>query len=913
MKTINNKPIHFRQIQPMRISNKLTLIYGVTLAIFASCTPEKSPFDVSPADSMDPKRMEQPYPSISIPADADMESPVWKGIDLSPVPPVVPVSANEQLKSFVLQPGYKLEPILSEPQIREPASIQFDGNGRMYVLELRTYMQDIDANGELMPTSRISRWEDTDNDGVYETSVIFLDSLVFPRYVVPFGKNTILSMESNEDNVYKYTDTDGDGKADKKELFASGLGRSGNVEHQTSFLTWTMDNWMYSTYNSRRIRWTPDGVIQEPTGNPWGQWGVTQDNYGQTWFQDGAGGIPQSFQFPLVYGNFGVKGQLKEGFREPFSLVKLADFQPGMREAKPDGSLNNVTGSAGNDVFRGDRLPEELQNKYFYGEPVARIVRQVNVEKTDGLSYIQNPYREAQSEFIQSTDPLFRPVDIATAPDGTMYIVDMYRGIIQQGNWTQDGSYLRTKIQQYQMDDVSGNGRIWRLTYAGMERNKEKPKMLDETSAELVRHLSNPNGWWRDKAQQLIILNQDKSVVKDLENLVNTSDNELTRIHALWTLEGLNSLKLATVKKLMKDPNPQIRIQALRASETLYKYGEKSLAADYKEMVKDSSKDVALQALLSGYVLTIDQSEEWINSTLKADQSEGIQVVGTQLVERMAKEKELAATQYAPRELALFTKGKSIFDSYCSTCHGAKGLGTPTGGGELIAPAFSGSPRLMGHPEYAVKTLLHGLNGAIDGKEYEGVMISMDTNDDEWIASVVSYIRNDFGNKGSFVSPEFVTELRKETVNKEGTYDFDELIGEIPKALTLQDNWKVTASSTALQGVGSTKDPSYAFSYKGWKTETAQNPGMWFVVELPKDRNLNEIQFNSGDKEFPKKYTISISKDGKSWNKVASKSGEKGMNTAQWKTSENARFLKIEATEKGEEPWAMKSLTLYAR
>lgn len=897
----------------MRISNKLIFSCTVSLAIFSNCTPEKSPFDVSPADSLDPKRMEQPYPTISIPADADMESPVWKGIDLTPQPPLVPVSANEQLKSFVLQPGYKLEPILSEPQIKEPASIQFDGNGRMYVLELRTYMQDIDASGELMPTSRISRWEDTDNDGVYETSVIFLDSLVFPRYVVPFGKNTILSMESNEDNVYKYTDTDGDGKADKKELFTSGLGRSGNVEHQTSFLTWTMDNWMYSTYNSRRIRWTPDGVIQEPAGNPWGQWGVTQDNYGQTWFQDGAGGIPQNFQFPLVYGNFSVKGQLKEGFREPFSLVKLADFQPGMREAKPDGSLNNVTGSAGNDVFRGDRLPKEIQNKYFYGEPVGRIVRQVNVEKSEGLSYIQNPYREAQSEFIQSTDPLFRPVDIATAPDGTMYIVDMYRGIIQEGNWTQDGSYLRTKIQQYQMDDIIGNGRIWRLTYEGMERNKEKPKMLDETSAELVRHLSNPNGWWRDKAQQLIILNQDKSVVKDLENLVNTSDNELARIHALWTLEGLNSLKLDMVKKLMKDPNPQIRIQALRASETLYKYGEKSLGADYKEIVKDSSKDVALQALLSGYVLTIDQSEEWINSTLKADQSEGIQVVGTQLLERMSKEKELAATQYAPKELALFTKGKTIFDSYCSTCHGAKGLGTPTGGGELIAPAFSGSSRLMGHPEYAVKTLIHGLNGALDGKEYEGVMIAMDSNDDEYIASVISYIRNDFGNSGSFVSPEYVAQLRKETAGKEGTYQFDELVGEIPKALTLQDNWKITASSTALQGVGSTKDPSYAFSFKGWKTETAQEPGMWFQVELPKERNLTEIQFNSGDKEFPKKYTVSLSTDGKSWKQVANGSGEKGMNTIQWKSVENTRFLKIEANESGEEPWAMKSLTVYAR
>ncbi|WP_192349872.1 discoidin domain-containing protein [Algoriphagus sp. Y33] len=892
---------------------KLLLSCSISLVVFSNCTPEKSPFDISPADSLDPKRMEAPYPSISIPEGTDMESPRWKGIDLSPQPPVVPLSANEQLKTFVLQPGYKLEPILSEPQIREPAAIQFDGNGRMYVLELRTYMQDIDANGELMPTSRISRWEDKDNDGIYETSVIFLDSLIFPRFVVPFGKNTILSMESNEDNVYKYTDTNNDGKADKKELFATGLGRSGNVEHQTSFLTWTMDNWMYSTYNSKRIRWTPDGVIQEPTGNPYGQWGVTQDNYGQVWFQDGAGGVPQNFNLPIVYGNFAIKGQFKDGFREPFSLVKLADFEPGMRETKPDGSLSNVTGSAGNDVFRGDRLPKEIQNQYFYGEPVGRIVRQVQVEKSEGLSYIQNPYREAETEFIQSTDPLFRPVDMATAPDGTMYIVDMYRGIIQQGNWTQDGSYLRTKIQQYQMDDIIGNGRIWRLTYEGMERNKEKPRMYEETSAELVRHLSNPNGWWRDQAQQLIILNQDKSVVKELENLVNTSDNELTRIHALWTLEGLTSLDLALVKKLMKNSSPQIRIQALRASESLYKYGEKSLAADYREMIKDSATDVALQALLSAYVLNVDQVEELIKATLKENQAQGIQVIGTQLLERIAKEKELAATQYAPEELALFNKGKSIFDSYCSTCHGAKGLGTPTGGGQLIAPAFSGSPRIMGHPEYAVKTLLHGLTGAIDGKEYEGVMIAMDSNDDEWIASVISYIRNEFGNSGSFVSPEFVTQVRQETASREGTYQFDELIQEIPKALSYQDNWKITASSTALQGVGSTKDPSYAFSFKGWKTETPQESGMWFRIELPKERNLTEIQFDAGDKEFPKKYKVSLSVDGKSWTEVANGSGVKGLNTIQWKAEENARFLKMETVEKGEEPWAMKQLVLFAR
>jgi len=897
----------------MHLPPKFIAPFLFSIVIFSSCQKERSPFDVSPSESLDPKRTEVPFPSIAIPADVDMESPRWKGIDLTPVPPVIPLSANEELKTFILKPGYKMEPVLSEPQIREPAAIQFDGNGRMYVLELRSYMQDIDANGELFATSRISRWEDKDNDGIYETGVVFLDSLVFPRFVVPFGPNTILSMESNEDHVYKYTDTNNDGKADKKELFATGLGKSGNVEHQTSFLTWTMDNWMYSTYNSRRIRWTPSGVIQEPTGNPYGQWGVTQDNYGQVWFQDGAGGVPQNFQFPLVYGNFRVEGQFREGFRVPYSLVKLADFEPGMRETKPDGSLNNVTGSAGNDVFRGDRLPEELLGQYFYGEPVGRIIRQVKSEKEEGLTYIQNQYIDSESEFIQSTDPLFRPVDIATAPDGTMYIVDMYRGIIQEGNWTQNGSYLRTKIQQYQMDDIVGNGRIWRLTYDGMPRSKEKPRMYEETTAELVRHLEHPNGWWRDQAQQNIILRQDKSVTTDLEKMVNTSNNELARIHALWTLEGLSSLKPETVRKLMKDPSPAIKIQALRASETLYKYGEKSLASDYQNMANDPDPSVAIQALQSAYILKVNESEKLLQESLSTNKAKGVQLVAGQILEKMGEAKKLASTQYTPDQQVLFTKGKTIFDSYCATCHGEKGLGTPTGGGNLIAPAFSGSSRILGHPEYAVKTLLHGLTGSIEGKEYEGVMIAMNTNDDQWIAAVVSYIRNEFGNKGSFIDADYVRKVRRETETRKSNYNYDELISEIPKALFPQDTWKVTASSTALQGVGSTRDPSYAFGFKGWKTETPQESGMWFQIELPKEYNLAEIHFDAGEEQFPKKYTISVSEDGTKWVKAGSGTGLKGVNTASLENRAFGKYVRIQAEEKGEQPWAMKNLKLFAR
>lgn len=899
----------------MHPSLKFLLLSSISICFFSGCSEQKSAFDISPVERLDPKRMEPPYPKIPIPEEADLESPRWKGIDLTASPPVVPKSVSEQMGTFILKPGYKIDPVLTEPHIKEPAAIQFDGNGKMYVLELRSYMQDIEATGELLPTSRISRWEDRDNDGVYEEGVVFLDSLVFPRFVVPFGPNTILSMESNEDNVYKYTDTDNDGRADRKELFASGLGRSGNVEHQTSFLTWAMDNWMYSTYNSRRIRWTPDGVIQEPTGNPYGQWGVTQDNYGQVWFQDGAGGVPANFQFPIVYGNFQVEGQFREGFRVPYSLVKLADFEPGMRETKPDGSLNNVTGAAGNDVFRGDRLPKELVGEYFYGEPVGRIVRQVSSQKEEGLTYIQNKYIESESEFIQSTDPLFRPTDMATAPDGTMYIVDMYRGIIQEGNWTQEGSYLRTKILQYQMDDIVENGRIWRITYEGMPRNTEKPRMFEESPAQLVLHLEHPNGWWRDKAQQLLILRQDQSVAGDLVRMLETSTNELARIHALWTLEGLRALETGMVKKLMKDANPNIRIQALRASETLNKYGEKSLEEDYRNLALDKDPGVVIQALQSAYLLKVEGVEKLLQSSIKSNKAKGVQVVAGQILEKMEEAKQLAATQYSPAERELFNQGKTIFDSYCATCHGVKGLGTPTGGagGVLIAPGFSGSPRIQGHPEYAVKTLLHGLTGAIEDKEYEGVMIAMDSNDDQYIAAVVSYIRNEFGNKGSFVDPKYVAQIRQDTQDRTSNYTYDELIQEIPKILFPQDDWKVTASSTALQGVGSTRDPTYAFSFKGWQTETAQEPGMWFQVELPQPVVLAEIQFDSGEEQYPQKYTVSVSEDGIDWSEVAHGTGGKGNNAIRWENQSKVKFIRMQILQKSDHPWAMRRLSLYAR
>jgi hypothetical protein len=502
------------------------------------------------------------WPVVALPEGADTTTAYWKGIDLDPKPPVLPLSPDDEQEKFLLQEGYQIEPVLTDPDIQQPAAITFDGNGRMYVLELRTYMLTLESDGTLNPVSGISRWEDKDNDGDYEAGGLFVDSLVFPRFVLPVGPNSILTMESNADDVYKYTDTDNDGKADKKEFFTDNFGRAGNVEHQQAFLYWGMDNWLYSTVNPFRVRETEQGVIRESTASNHAQWGITHDDDGKLWFQGGSSGLPSYFQFPVHYGDYIVEKNFAEGFDIPWgAAVLVSDMQGGMGQIRmPDGTLNRVTGASGNDMFRGHRLPADLKGKYFYGEPVARIVREISIEEKEGLMTLHNVFQSEQSEFIRSTDPLFRPVDMATAPDGTMYICDMYHGIIQEGEWTPEGSYIRVKIQQYQLDKVVGLGRVWRLSHKDFKRDKTQPRMYDQSSSELVAHLSHENGWWRDMAQQVLVQRQDKSIAPALMDLVHNSPRLEPRFHALWAMEGTGTLDASLVKELMKDPNPRMRV-----------------------------------------------------------------------------------------------------------------------------------------------------------------------------------------------------------------------------------------------------------------------------------------------------------------------------------------------------------------
>lgn len=869
-------------------------------------------FSCKPSDQ-DPKN----WPVVKLPSDADTTSEYWKGVDLSPKPPVLPLPINEERAKFLLPEGYSMEAVLTEPKIEQPAAISFDGNGRMYVLELRSYMLTADSKGTLEPVSGISRWEDLDNDGVYEKGGLFVDSLVFPRFVLPYGPNSILTMESNADIVYKFTDTNNDGKADKKEFFTDNFGRAGNVEHQQAFLYWGMDNWLYSTVNAFRVRETEYGVIRESTASNHGQWGITHDDDGKLWFQGGASGVPSYFQFPIHYGDYIVRDHFAPGFHVPWgAAIKLADLQPGMGAVRqPDGSLNQVTGSAGNDIYRGDRLPSSLYGEYFYGEPVARIVRHIHADVKDGLSTLHNVYQKDSSEFIRSTDPLFRPVDMATAPDGTLYIVDMYHGIIQEGEWTPVGSYLRAKIEQYQLDKVIGLGRIWRLTHKEKERDQTKPRMYDESSAKLIKHLEHPNGWWRDMAQQILVQRKDKTVTDALVKLVQRSSKIESKFNALWVLEGIGTLDSVLVISLLSDPNPRMRKMALWLSESLYKAGIKSLDKNYLQMMNDSDTEVKMRALMIGRLLKIPGTVEKAKAILKADTIiVGLKIVARQIIEPPVVNAFFgrANPNFNDEQKALVEKGSKIYAGLCSSCHGTLGNGTPAAGGRLVAPSFINSARIQSHPDYIVKSLLHGIMGPIQKESYTGIMMApMKKEKDEWIAAIASFIRSNFENEATILSSAEVAKIRKETAQQTKMYSFDSLWYSIPKVISLESSWKVIASHTGEIRKGSTASALGAFNFEGWTSGISQAAGMWYSIEFSNViEKLTEIHFRSQpiNRGFrgtgppslhtsPSEYDVEVSLDGHTWNKVIDKGVGAGASSVIRFNPVKAKFVRILLTK----------------
>ncbi|HEY9154338.1 MAG TPA: discoidin domain-containing protein, partial [Opitutaceae bacterium] len=823
-------------------------------------------------------------------------------------------SPAEAAKQFALPPGYSLEVVLSEPDIAEPVMIAFDGDGRIYVAEMLTYMQDVDGKGEMEPRSRVSVHESTRHNGVFDKHTIFADHLLLPRMLLTLDNHHVIIGETNTSDLYSYRDTNGDGKADEKQIWFEGGPHGGNLEHQPNGLLWALDNGIYSTYNGYRLRYTHGVVSKEEIPENQGQWGITQDNYGKVWFVNAGLELgPVHFQQHILYGRFSIEGEYPEDYTAVWPLGPTPDIQGGTFQLRANQTLNHFTATCGQDIFRGDRLPKDLRGDLLFAEPAGHLIRRTKVTVRDGVTHLENAYDK--SEFVRTKDRLFRPVNMVTAPDGTLYIVDMYRGIVQEGNWTREGSYLRQQIIKYDLAKEIGRGRVYRLVHKDFKPGPQ-PHMYEETTSQLVKHLGHPNGWWRDEAQKLIILRGDKSVVPQLRRLGEKSSNQFERIHALWTLEGLDAITPDLVRRALTDSDPEIRRTGIRLSEEfIMKPREEKLRAETETLLKDPDPNVVIQAMESIKRVGVPDAKELAKKTAESSKSVGVYAINEQL---WAEQKEDPFIQplLGTSGLKSYRDGRALFNSVCFACHGENGLGTPSGQGRTIAPPLAHSPQVLESADAMADIVMHGLQGVVDGKDYGAPMVPMGSYSDQQLADVLTYIRNSFGNRASAVTPAQIAAIRKQPHAKFWT--MAELEQKYPVLAIPRDRfvrrkeWKLSASHSPETLPGAVDDsPTTAYV-------TSKNPfvGMWVVVELPKPSIVKTIVMDStGTPDaYPNTYDVQLSDDGKTWSPAIATGHGETVTQIHIADPRRAKFVKItlvDKTKAGWTQWAISDLEFY--
>ncbi|AYB33764.1 DUF7133 domain-containing protein [Chryseolinea soli] len=705
------------------------------------------------------------------------------------------MTPEESRKAFRLPKGYHMELVADESMLSEPVAISWDANGRMFVTQMETYMQTVDTTGEHQKGSRVLLLEDTDDDGKMDKRSVFIDKLMLPRMILAVG-NELLVNETDTYDMYAYKDTNNDGVADeKRQVYHTDKKAFGNLEHQRSGLDWNLDNWIYITVDPVRFQYK-GGMIHADSliSGSNGQWGLTHDNYGRLFFsRAGAENAGSGFHINPSYGALDFADAYNDStFGAVWPIIKTPDIQGGLKRIREDTTLNHFTAANGQSIFRGDRLPKTLVGDYLIGEPVARIIRRAKVINTDGKRTLQNAYDK--EEFISSLDMNFRPVNTYTGPDGCLYIVDMNRGIIQEGTWTGEGSYLRKQILRLGLQKNIQHGRIWRLVHDGMTRGP-KPHMLDETPAQLVAYLDHPNGWWRDNAQKELVLRGDKSVVEDLKKIAAGKKGPLAeepsavgRIHALWTLSGLDAMDKDVLSEALEDDDAQVRKTAVWISEPYLKNGDEDVIEALEPLKDDADYDVRIQLVLSLSRSKSPKAKAIADDMLSKNQGNQMIASAEKALIKTEDIKKLGAKMGSlnPESRKLVADGAAIFNSLCATCHGAEGKGVPT----KLAPPLAGNfQRYSRKKDAMVRILLHGLTGPVDGKTYSENMVAMGANNDAWIASVLSYLRYDIGLSerrfpGSIgeefanrilVKPEEVKKIREESNGRKAPWTWEEL------------------------------------------------------------------------------------------------------------------------------------------
>ncbi len=495
------------------------------------------------------------------------------------VPPSPVLTVDEAIKTIKVAPGYHLEIEAADPLVGNPVAAAYGPDGRLWVVEMRAFMPDPDGKGEDAKVGAIVVLEDTDHDGRFDKRTVFADGLVLPRALALVDDGVLVG---EPPHLWFLRDTDGDGKADEKTEIASDYGTAANPEHTANGLMWAMDNWIYSANHNVRYRYLGHGKFAQELTFSRGQWGITQDNAGHLFHNNNSDplrydAVPWQYfaRNPGLTEAVGVNLQLVPADLRIWPIRVTPGVNRGYKSLDDTGRITAVTAACAPLIYRGDLMPD-LRNEAFVAEPSGNLIKRITLGPALDSLAGHNGYQDF--DFIASTDERFRPVNLMNGPDGALHIVDMYKGIIQHRIYLT--TYLRKQIESRNLVDGMGMGRLYRVVPDGVAVPRPVFDLAKESAAQLVTRLESHNGWWRDTAQRLLVERRDPAALSLLRALaVKPSAPAYSRLHALWTLEGVDGLDRSTLLTAMGDADATVCAAAIRLSEKLLAAGDAEIFA----------------------------------------------------------------------------------------------------------------------------------------------------------------------------------------------------------------------------------------------------------------------------------------------------------------------------------------------
>jgi len=519
-------------------------------------------------------------------------------------------SPKTSLKAMEARPGFSVELVAAEPLVMDPVDIAWGPDGRMWVCEMADYPRGIDNKDK--HGSRVAYLTDTDGDGRYDKRTLFAEGLGYANTVLPWRDGVLIVAAPR---IWFMRDTDGDGRADERRVLYEGFGE-GNEQHRSNGLAWGLDGWLYlangdsggeinsvKTKQSLKLggfdlRIRPDsGELEPATGIT--QHGRNRDDWGNWVGGNNSGAWQIALEDHYIRRNPRVPQPPTRngilGVIDLFPASQVLSHFSGYT-ALPAGAPGKMTSGCGYTFYRDSLFDRLVKPSIYLSCPVHNCVHREEIQWNGLLMQTSRSSDEASSEFLRSADSWFRPTAIRTGPDGALYIADMYRLVIEHPEWI-DKTLLAEMIADGRLRAGEDHGRIYKIFPTDTPLNR--PQILaGKKPAELAAALDTANGWQRDTAHMMLTWLDEaaqRKAVSTLKELLRNSKQAPARTQALSALADLGALGEDDVKSGLGDAHPGVRRNALRVGAGLLD-DHTELGERVIDLLGDSDPQVQMQA-----------------------------------------------------------------------------------------------------------------------------------------------------------------------------------------------------------------------------------------------------------------------------------------------------------------------------